>query len=197
MAPTWTQLGPICHSISVFARSCSKCKKLWQDCSFVDIRACRHGLQLAPGRSWEAMLTRCCLRRACAWAQKAIWSRLGWVLARPGRPRARSGPPLGALGPSLGPFRTSFRTPQTFKTQFGSNLDPTWTQLGVNLEPAWSQLGANLGPTWIVLASSGTISSGLVAGAELDANLGPTWIVLATPRTLCERHNKLRTCCWS
>ena len=137
--------------MSIFARSCSKCKKPWQDCSFVDIRACRHGLQIAPGRSWEAMLTRCCLRRGYERSPKGLWSCLGRLLARAGRSRARSGRRLGDLGRLLGRPERVFRTLQTFKTtqddpksDFGANLEPTWSQLGANLEPRW----ANLDLTW-------------------------------------------------
>ena len=126
-----------CRSMSIFARSCSKCKKLWQDCSFVDIRACRHGLQIAPGRSWEAMLTRCCLRRGYERSPKGLWSCLGRLLGSRRPLRARSGRRLGDLGRLLGRPERVFRTLQTFKTTQDDSramLEPTWRQLGGNLE---------------------------------------------------------------
>ena len=132
--PTWAQLGPICRSISIFARSCSKSKKPGKNCGFVDIRACRHGLQIAPDRSWAALLTRCCLRGACAWAPMGCSSAPESVLGPTWTQLGLNLEPRGPLGPSLGPFRTYLRTPQTFKTQLGPNLEPTWSQPGANLD---------------------------------------------------------------
>ena len=139
---------PFCRSMSIFARSCSKCKKPWQDCSFVDIRACRHGLQIAPGRSWDAMLTRCCLRRGYERSPKGLWSCLGRLLARAGRSELAPAAVWAILGVSWAvPNESSERSKRSRrpKTTPRAILEPTWRQLGANLEPTtWSQLGANL-----------------------------------------------------
>ena len=127
-----------CRSMSIFARSCSKCKKPWQDCSFVDIRACRHGLQIAPGRSWEAMLTRCCLRRGYERSPKGLWTAFGSRRPFPSSLR----PPSGRSWASLGPSRTSLPNAPNVQD------DPRRPQ-----ERFWSQLGANLEPTWTVFAA--------------------------------------------
>ena len=135
--------------MSIFARSCSKCKKPWQDCSFVDIRACRHGLQIAPGRSWEAMLTRCCLRRGYERSPKGLWSCLGRLLRRAGRFELAPTAIWAILGVSWAvPNESSERSKRSRrpKTTPRAMLEPTWRQLGGNLEPTWL---SQLAPRWL------------------------------------------------
>ena len=119
--------------MSIFARSCSKCKKPWQDCSFVDIRACRHGLQIAPGRSWEAMLTRCCLRRGYERSPKGLWSCLGRLLARAGRSELAPAAVWAILGVSWAvPNESSERSKRSRrpKTTPRAMLERTSTDVG-------------------------------------------------------------------
>ena len=128
---------PFCSSMSIFARSCSKCKKPWQDCSFVDIRACRHGLQIAPGRSWEAMLTRCCLRRGYERSPKGLWRCLGRLLDRAGRSERAPAGLWVVLASLLG---RPERPLQMFKTLKTSQDDPK-SDVGANLDRCWIARG--------------------------------------------------------